>query len=72
MKTTFSALALAAVVALTTQASFAGSHHTKMKAAPQTTMNERIRNAHAYVLPNENWTNGAFQYDEALSPPAGH
>jgi hypothetical protein len=72
MKTTFAALALAAVVALTTQASFAGSHHTKMRAAHQTTMNERIRNAHAYVLPNENWTNGAYQYDEALSPPAGH
>jgi hypothetical protein len=72
MKTTFSALALAAVVALTIQPSFAGSHHAKMKASPRTTMNERIRNAHAYVLPNENWTNGAFQYDEALSPPAGH
>ena len=72
MKTTFSALALVAVVALTTQASFAGSRHTKMKVAPQTMMNERIRNAHAYVLPSENWTNGAFQYDEALSPPAGH
>jgi hypothetical protein len=72
MKATFSALALAAVVALTTQASFAGSHHTKQKAAPQTKMNERLRSAHAYVLPNENWTSGAFRYDEAFSPPAGH
>jgi hypothetical protein len=32
-----------------------------------------VRNAQDYyVAPADHWTSGAFQYDEALSPPAGH
>jgi hypothetical protein len=56
-------LALVGLMAFTGQAASAGTRHQGK------IMRERIRNAHASVLPTGNQT---FLYDEALSPPAGH
>ena len=72
MKKAFVTLALVGLMVFTGQAASAGTRHHGKIMRPLTTMSERIRNAHASVLPTENRTNQTFQYDEALSPPAGH
>jgi hypothetical protein len=67
-------LALIGLMASTSQAAWAANHHAKAKLAHSVTTTERARNAQDYyVAPADNsWTSRAFQYDEALSPPAGH
>lgn len=72
MNKAFVTLALVGLMVLTGQAASAGTRHQGKVVRPLTTMSERIRNAHAFVLPTEDRTNQTFQYDEALSPPAGH
>jgi hypothetical protein len=72
MKKAFVTLALVGFMVFTGQAASAGARRQGKIMRPFTTMSERIRNAHASVLPTENRTNQTFQYDEALSPPAGH
>ena len=66
-------LAVIGLMASTSQATWAANHHTKAKGAHLAITTERVRNAQDYyVAPANGWTSGAFQYDEALSPPAGH
>jgi hypothetical protein len=66
-------VALIGLMASTSQAAWAASHHAKAKLAHSVTTTQRVRNAQDYyVAPADGWTSGAFQYDEALSPPAGH
>jgi hypothetical protein len=66
-------VALIGLMASTSQAAWAASHHVKAKLAHSVTTTQRVRNARdSYVAPADGWTSGAFQYDEALSPPAGH
>jgi hypothetical protein len=66
-------LAVIGLMASTSQAAWAANHHAKAKLAHSVTTTERVRNAQDYyVAPADSWTGGAFQYDEALSPPAGH
>jgi hypothetical protein len=63
---------LIGLMASTSQAAWA-SHRAKAKLAHSATTTERVRNTQDnYVAPADGWTSGAFQYDEALSPPAGH
>ena len=65
-------VAVIGLMASTTQAAWAASHHANAKLARSVTT-ERVRSAQDYyVAPADGWTGGAFQYDEALSPPAGH
>ena len=66
-------VALIGLMASTSQAAWAASHRAKAKLAHSVTMTERVRNTlDNYVAPADGWPSGAFQYDEALSPPAGH
>jgi hypothetical protein len=66
-------LALIGLMASTSQAAWAVNRHAKATLAHSVTTTERVRNAlDYYVGPTDSRTNGAFQYDEALSPPAGH
>jgi hypothetical protein len=66
-------LILVATISLAGQAASATTRHNRgpLIRSPSTT-SERIRGASASIMPKDNSTNQTFQYDEALSPPAGH
>jgi hypothetical protein len=66
-------LVVAATIAFAGQSASATTRHTRgpLIRSPSTT-SERIRGATASIMPKDNSTNQVFQYDEALSPPAGH
>jgi hypothetical protein len=64
------ALAIAATAASSIQPATAGGHHQKRNIAP--TVSERLRNAEAYFAPAPSPARDPLDYDEALSPPAGH
>ena len=63
------ALAIGAVVALSSQPATAGRYHSKRSIAP--TVSERFRNAKAYWAPAFSFTPDSGYFDEALAPPAG-
>jgi hypothetical protein len=66
-------LALVGLLASTSEAVWAANHHVKAKRAHSVTDAVRVRNAQDYyVAPADSSISGAYQYDEALSPPAGH
>jgi hypothetical protein len=63
---------LVGLIGFAGQAASATTRHTRgpLIRSPSTT-SERIRGASAFITPREHSTNPVFQYEEALSPPAG-
>ena len=64
------ALAIAATAASSIHPATAGGHHQTRNIAP--TVSERVRNAQDYFAPAPSAARDLRDYDEALSPPAGH
>jgi hypothetical protein len=73
MNKLFAALALIGLLASTGEAATAANHHVKAKLARSATGVVRVRNAQdSCVAPTGSSISGSYQFDEALSPPAGH
>jgi hypothetical protein len=73
MSKVLAVLALAALVAFAGQAASATTRRVRGPLTRSSSIiSERIRGASASIMRKDNSTNQVFQYDEALSPPAGH
>jgi hypothetical protein len=73
MNKSFADLVLIGLLSSTSRVPRAANHHVKGKLAHSATGIVSVRNAQdCCVAPADSSISGAYQLDEALSPPAGH